>query len=474
MHRFFLSFLILLFLIISPFLIGEVWILKMKPAYADSFSAALIDKAERLKSSTGQKIILIGGSSLPFGIRSDLIEKHLGGEVIDFGLYANLGTKAMLDLSKINIARDDIVILAPEVSRQTYSLFFNPRAMWEAIEEDVSLIRYLPPTDRIRMLYNSYPFGLKKLSQSTDTPLEEPYARSAFNQYGDIKTSRPYNIMPFWYDKSMPILMTKDLPDEGFIRYLNEYIRYCEKQGADVFFTFSPMNDLAVSIDSRISDFTSLLEEKLDCEILGTPETFIYDHQYFYDTNYHLNDAGSILHTKHLIELLKEKYGIHSATDIAIPEPGIRPDGDIIEGDNTYVDYFEYTMIGNSYYISSVKEEYRDLEKVVIPATYQNVQIAGINTMAFDQCNKLQEIRIYRNIRILDMKMFSGCGALTKIYVYAQRPNELLVPASDLLTGANPDVKIYIQEEYLRRFQSDYTWSVYGDSLRGFQEEIVP
>ena len=40
----------------------------------------------------------------------------------------------MMDLSKMNINQGDIVVLAPELNEQTYSLYFNPVALEEALD----------------------------------------------------------------------------------------------------------------------------------------------------------------------------------------------------------------------------------------------------------------------------------------------------------------------------------------------------
>lgn len=470
MKKFITKIIIILFFIILPFLVLELLIINMNPIYNDSFSSALIDKVERLEDIDEQKIILVGGSSLPFGIDSELIEKHIGSEIVNFGLYANLGTKIMLDLSKININKEDIVIIAPELNEQTYSLYFNPIATLEAIEENILLSYDLPIGDQIKLFYNSYKFGLNKLSVDSNINLVEPYTRSAFNEYGDIKTERPYNNMPLLYDKSMMININDNLINNEFIDYINDYINYCKNKGAYVYFTFSPMNELAISDNSNYALFNKLIREKLDCEIMGNVEDFIYDSKYFYDTNFHLNDAGSVLHTKHIIELIKEMFNINTKTDIEIPEVKEKPGEDIVNGDNTYLDYFEYTMIGNNYYIESIKNEYKDVKKIIVPSTYDDIQIIGINTLAFKDCRLLEEIHINDNIKMLDMDMFIGCDTLTKIYIHVEKPSDIFVPSINLLTGASPLVKIYIQKEFMRRFQSDYTWSVYGHYFSEFEE----
>ena len=39
--------------------------------------------------------------------------------VVNFGLYANLGTKLMLDLSRSGIGAGDVIVVAPEMNEQT-------------------------------------------------------------------------------------------------------------------------------------------------------------------------------------------------------------------------------------------------------------------------------------------------------------------------------------------------------------------
>ena len=79
------------------------------PAQFDNtFLGELSCKIERLESIDQPKIIVVGGSSVAFGLRSDIMEQQLGMPVVNFGLYASLGTKLMVDLSKANIGEGDI------------------------------------------------------------------------------------------------------------------------------------------------------------------------------------------------------------------------------------------------------------------------------------------------------------------------------------------------------------------------------
>ena len=54
--------------------------------------------------------------------KRELMEEMIGMPVVNFGLYATLGTKLMLDLSLGAIKKGDVVVIAPETDPQTYSL----------------------------------------------------------------------------------------------------------------------------------------------------------------------------------------------------------------------------------------------------------------------------------------------------------------------------------------------------------------
>ena len=126
--------------------------------FHNAFHASLVDKYHRLTETRGQKLIFVGGSSLPFGLRCDLIEQELGYAPVDFGIYASLGTRVMTELSLDGVKREDVVVLAPELNAQTYSEYFNADVLWEAANEDRSMLRSLSRDEKISMAYNYFDF----------------------------------------------------------------------------------------------------------------------------------------------------------------------------------------------------------------------------------------------------------------------------------------------------------------------------
>ena len=120
--------------ILLPFLVIGGVVFALPSQYDKTFLGALRDKYDRLTSLEEPKIVIIGGSSTAFGLDSGMIGEHTGMPVVNFGLYASLGTKAMIDLARRHIGEGDIVVLAPEMDPQTLSLYFNEESMWQALD----------------------------------------------------------------------------------------------------------------------------------------------------------------------------------------------------------------------------------------------------------------------------------------------------------------------------------------------------
>ena len=93
-------FIMLAVVIVLPLIAALSICFAIPPQYSETYLGELAAKYERLKDTDGAKIILIGGSNLAFGADSATIEEYMNMPVVNFGLYATLGTKLMLDLSK--------------------------------------------------------------------------------------------------------------------------------------------------------------------------------------------------------------------------------------------------------------------------------------------------------------------------------------------------------------------------------------
>ena len=267
-------FLILLLSVLIPFVFIGVSVFAVPPVYDETFLGELSAKYALLKETDEPKIVVIGGSSAAFGLDSTLIGEAVGRPVVNFGLYATLGTKMMLDLSRANIGKGDTVILAPELDEQTLSLYFNATSAWQAIDSDPSMLLRVGFRNGSELLGGVVEYLGKKFEYSlagrkvTQTGV---YSRSSFNESGDIVYPRPYNVMTFGYDRSTEIRLEPDIFSEEFIEYVNRYISWARRRGAEVYFAFCPMNRDALApgtTDDSVYEFVEFIEENLIKDLL--------------------------------------------------------------------------------------------------------------------------------------------------------------------------------------------------------------
>ncbi len=104
--------------------------------YGESYYAELPAMVEKLKTTQGPKIVLVGGQQrgLRRGQRPDGGPALPGGEsytVCNFGLYAAVGTSAMLSLSEKYLNAGDRVVLAIEPTSETFFHLFRGHGLLE-------------------------------------------------------------------------------------------------------------------------------------------------------------------------------------------------------------------------------------------------------------------------------------------------------------------------------------------------------
>lgn len=428
--------------------------------YEDTFLGEMKEKIKLLKETDGKRIILIGGSSVPFGVKSSLIEENIANyKVINFGMYASLGSNVMLDFAKARINQDDIVIFMPEQNVQTLSMYYNGKALWQALDGDFSSFWLLNHDTRQRMYGDLYSFSQEKFKFTFQNKLDlgdTIYQKSSFEKHGDIKEGLAnYNIMYDQVDPTMNITFDENF-DENFLSYVNDFAFYVRSKGAHMYYRFAPMNQKAVKDEDALDHYYEVLQDKLELDILGNPHDAILDSEWFYDTNFHLNDAGRIMNTKQLIKEIKLTLDDTSRTEIEDPEkPVIPEDENTKDGDNSDVDCFTYEEKEDYYIITSLLNEKED---IVVPYRYNGKKVIAFSADVFASHKKIKTIRIQDNIRYLYDYSFNGCSALERIYLDNRNPSSINV-SGNLLDGCNGD--LYVPKEAYSKYIQSYVFGAY-------------
>ena len=448
------------------------------PQYSDTFVGVLDEKLERLTSIEEEKIVIVGGSSVAFGIDSELMENELGRPVVNFGLYAALGTKLMLDLSKAGIKKGDVVILAPELDAQTLSLYFSAENTLNAIDDDKSILKYIPSEHYVSLFGGSWRFASDKFSYWFNNNAPDPegiYNADSFDEYLDIKEGlRPQNVMKRYYDPNTVIDLSPSIVSDDFIDYLNEYIAWCESQGASVFFTWCPINSAALkegTTNATLSEFSSYIEYNIDCEIISDLMDDYYgpimDKAYFYDTNFHLNDAGVIRRSINLVN------DIHLALDdgeyclLDLPDPPPLPEVNIrYDGFDENEKYFTYELIKNelgeviSQKVVGLTEEGKAMTTLTLPVGIEGYIVTEIGAEVFKN-SAVKTLIIPENSRCetIGNGAFDG-SAITKLYILKAyqnngAPDDLIIPPASF-PPLSSGFRIYVPSA--DDYKSGYHW----------------
>jgi hypothetical protein len=186
----------------------------LPPQYSNTFVGELDEKYNRLMEIDEPKIVVVGGSSVAFGLESEIIEEYTGMPVVNFGLYAALGTKVMLDLSKGGINEGDIVVLAPELDPQTMSMYFSSETALQAIDDQPSMIFSLDINNVFSVIGAMFKHVGQKLEYMRDGAPNPSgvYNSKNFNEYGDLEYDRPENAMALNNWAYYSSLANDDLP----------------------------------------------------------------------------------------------------------------------------------------------------------------------------------------------------------------------------------------------------------------------
>lgn len=117
-------FMFIIAIIILIFIIIITWFPTSK--FRNSYQYALNLKYNNLKETKSPKIIILAGSSSGFGINTEIIEEKTNMPVVNMGLHASFGTRFNTEISKVNIEKGDIVVLAHEYERILDINTFSP------------------------------------------------------------------------------------------------------------------------------------------------------------------------------------------------------------------------------------------------------------------------------------------------------------------------------------------------------------
>ncbi len=465
--------------ILLPFVSVVSVAVLLPPQFSESFVGALNEKYDYLHSIEGEKIVVVGGSSVAFGLDSERLSEYTGMPVVNFGLYAALGTKLMLDLSDSAIDEGDIVVLAPELDPQTMSLYFNSDTTLKALDDDFSMFFDVDINNWFNMLGAMWKFFGEKWQRYTgevkgsNTP-QEIYLSKYINKYGDYYSEdRVKNIMPRYFDPNTIIDLSCDNFSEGldaFIEYLNGYIRTCRGRGARVYFSYCPVNELAIKQNdlSVRDDFLAYLEENIDCEFISSIDDYIMEAGYFYDTNFHLNNDGATVRTIRLAKDIIAAEGMSIEVEDTEPcEPVLPGSANHYPAEDINSKDFVFDLITEGelkgyYAIVALSPDAEGKANLTIPVAVNARRVALVKSEAF-YGSEVRNLYIPRAVTklVFEDGVFSGAEKVSDLWIETDDP-DAVTPPSDF--GAAKDILVHVPPE--SEYSTHPVWNKSSIALR--------
>lgn len=244
------------------------------------------------------------------------------------------------------------------------------------------------------------------------------------------------------------------------------------------------MNESALSPDLTLEDienYVSYLNEVFDCEVLGDPNNAIYTSGYFFDSNFHLNSAGAVLHTAQFATALAPLVGLsESDINIEIPDEPEIPIEDIVYEYDENEKYFTYDVIevnisGKTIefaYITGLSELGKTQTTLRTPVAYDGKKVTQITKNTFEGGSSVRELYVTDNIDWIIDGAFIGADSLMKIHILATdlsdtAPYTKVDNMGKPREGLPEESRFYVAKEALVTYQSNYYWGPFADFLIG-------
>lgn len=373
---------------------------------SDQWMGRFAIKLTRVMSTADTKrVIMFGGSSVYEGMSSTYMEALLNGDgneysFINFGIVRHYTIMFYIDAIDHYTKEGDVVIMSPENHvRAMGDTTFDANSIGCAEGMYPSLMRYIDASKYSRIFTSLSEFNRNRAAQAPtryeDILAVENGKRAGHNRYGDqladynkrsimrnevgcVGYTDTYmitfndriksNAAPNWTNENAATQDWKN-PDNPtwcsfteprYADQVNRIIREIKATGAMSLFSYAPVDgtgapgssfgvipEVKADAASWLSAYDALIRQtyfEYDGYI-GCAANYIFHHNYFFDSAYHLNNYGRALWTYRFYTDLSSVIGIEEVKgylDVGTSFEGCMFEAGVSDGKPTYkVDYIE-------------------------------------------------------------------------------------------------------------------------------------
>jgi hypothetical protein len=218
--------------------------------------------------------------------------------------------------------------------------------------------------------------------------------------------------------------------------------------------------------EDDLYNFSDTAAERINCKQISDITDYVYGAGYFYDTNFHLNDAGMKLHTVKLSQDILFATGSLNVVNADKPEEPPLPLVNVdYEGEHDpNVKYFTFEPADNgAYIITGLTDEGKAEKELTLPLGYNGKKVLYVGARAFEGGSVTSLIVPYdSNIKSFFEDAFIGASTLTDMYIYYpnEDPNDETISPPPDFVGVSSSFVVHIPPE--SSYDSGYFWSERG------------
>ncbi|MBO5564353.1 MAG: hypothetical protein J5935_01930 [Lachnospiraceae bacterium] len=277
-----------------------------KDVFSPTYQSVIQDKYAALQRTEGPRLILLGGSSMAYGIDEAYLEELTGLPVVNMGLYGGLGDLFQSQLVRSDLHEGDIVLLGYEynwIDAPSFSKLLVDTVM-SGIDHHIDMYRVIPFRNLPEVI-GYLPSYYAEKKEYAKHPGEDVH-HTLFDADGRLLQARPASRITDYANQPEvhnPVSLEGAVLSPESIRYLKDFHAFAQKKKAQLFFTAPPFLAEAVEGDAAAFDLLPQLEEEqIGIPYISTPSDYLFPAEWMYDTVYHCNDEGAQIRTERLAE----------------------------------------------------------------------------------------------------------------------------------------------------------------------------
>lgn len=305
-------FLVKAILFIAVVIVGMVAIGVALPYNKNGYIRAQKYKMDKLAQPDRKpSIIILGGSNAAFGYDTKLLNDSLPMPVFNAGLHAGMGMKFFLDDCSQYLKKGDVLVFSPEYDQFYGNLNDGQGEMTDAFylnhchypgkmsyKQFVGVVQNTPSFLKRKMEYNL--FALAHLKT------DPVYTLSSVNDYGDV-TWHWYHNRAHGNPDGLGMDRGNLSFNEDAFNYMVSKMNELKRRGVRIVMYPAAFERRAFNGSRKTVAYISNRLQKAGYPYVCNPIECTFDTDKFYDTNYHLNHEGALLHNQHIIRILKSK-----------------------------------------------------------------------------------------------------------------------------------------------------------------------